>query len=122
MVYADHGEAMEADFLKFWHQDINRMSLRRMRNLFFRLGPDSETHFDIAETPQEARYWNINTYMLANIFDVINAVDWHIIAANSKHPPRPPKPLKRPELQKKEPKPKKFWPGKTIVDKGNSSV
>lgn len=89
-----------------------------MRNLYERLPVDCETNYDISETPRESRMWDLNTYMLANIIDVMNAVDWHIVAANSKHPPAPPKPFKRPDLKKKN-KPKGFWPGKTIVD-GNA--
>lgn len=89
-----------------------------MRNLYFRLPIDCETNYDISETPREARAWNLNTYMLANVIDAVQAMDWHLIAANSKHPPKPPKPFKRPELKKKAPKGKGYWPGKTIVDKG----
>lgn len=87
-----------------------------MRNLFFRLPVDSETLCDIHEIPREARAWGVNTHMLANIFDITAAVNHHIVAANSKNPPRPPKPISRPKL-KVEKKPKGFWPGKTIVDK-----
>lgn len=93
------------------------MSLRRMRNLFFRLPYNSETVQDIQEIPREARAWDVNTYMLANAIDGIMAVDWHIVASNSKHPPRPPKPLPRPKLKKEAKKPKGYWPGKTIVVK-----
>lgn len=92
-----------------------------MRNLYERLPYNSETNYDIAETPSEARHWDINTYMIANLIDVTSALDWHFISANSKHPPKPPKPFKRPELKKKEIKPKGFWPGKTVVDKGSST-
>lgn len=118
-VYADYGEALEADFFSVFGVDINECSLRRMRNLYFRLPPQCHTSWDIAETPPEARIWNINTYMLANVIDAIQGMDWHLIAANSKRPPKPPKPFKRPETKKKinTPKPKGFWPGKTIVDK-----
>jgi hypothetical protein len=119
-VYVEHGEALEADLLHFYNQDVNKVSLRRMRNLFFRLPYNSDVHFEINETPAEARIWTPDTYMLANLIDIMNAVDWHIIAANSKNPPRPPKPFKRPETTKtsKLEKPKGYWPGKTIIDKG----
>lgn len=117
-VYCDHGEALEADFFRFWGLDINEVGLRRMRNLFERLPYNSEVHFEINDTPEEARFWDIDTYMLANIFDIINALDWHTIAANTKHPPKPPKPIKRPNLKRPEKKAKGFWPGRTIVDKG----
>lgn len=116
-VYVNYGEALEADFFHFYGVDINKCSVRRMRNLWERLPVDSETNYDIAETPKEARGWDMNTYMLANVIDTLQALDWHFIAANSKRPPKPPKPFKRPELKKKEPKPKGFWPGKTIIDK-----
>lgn len=117
-MYENYGEALEADFFAIYHVDINECSLRRMRNLYFRLPNTCETKYDIAETPRESRVWDIDTYMLANVIDAIQAMDWHLIAANTKHPPKPPKPFPRPELKKKEAKPKGFWPGKTIVDKG----
>lgn len=116
-VYANYGEALEADFFRHYGVDINDCSVRRMRNLYERLPADCETNYDISEVPRESRGWDINTYMLANVVDALMALDWHFIAANSKRPPKPPKPFARPELKKKEPKPKGFWPGKTIVDK-----
>lgn len=116
-VYTNYGEALEADFLQIWGVDINECSLRRMRNLYFRLPASCQTNWDITETPEEARLWGMDTYMLANVIDAIQAMDWHLIAANSKRPPKPPKPFPRPETKKKAPKPKKYWPGKTIVDK-----
>lgn len=82
---------------------------------------DCETNYDMAETPREARMWDLSAYMLANIIDILNALDWHFISANSKHPPAPPKPFKRPELKKKAAKPKGYWPGKTVVDTGSST-
>jgi hypothetical protein len=92
-----------------------------MRNLFFRLPYNSETHYDIKKVPRESRYWDINTYMLATIADLVMALDWHFVAANSKHAPKPPKPIQRPLLEEEIKKPKRYWPGKTIVDKGNSN-
>lgn len=89
-----------------------------MRNLYFRLPIHSETRFDMADVPLESRAWDMNTYMIANAIDAILALDWHFISANSKHPPKPPKPFPRPEIKKKEKKPKGFWPGKTIAAKG----
>lgn len=115
--YSEHGEALEADFLHFWNQDINDMSIRRMRNLFFRLPPNSEYVYEVNETPQEARVWDVNTYMLANVLDATQAVGWYIVAANSKRTPKPPKPFPRPKTKKQEKKPKGYWPGKTIVVK-----
>jgi hypothetical protein len=89
-----------------------------MRNLFSRLPSHCHTNWEIAEVPLEARVWDSNTYMLANILDAVKANGWYIVAANSKRPPKPPKPFKRPEIKKKKPAQKGFWPGKTIVDKG----
>lgn len=89
--------------------------------MFFRLPYDSETKFEIGEVPEEARLWSVNTYMLANVIDMLQALDWHFITANSKRAPSPPKPFKRPAIKKEYPKPKGYWPGKTIIDKkGNS--
>lgn len=101
--------------------DINdpRMTIRRLRNFFERLPYDSETYLDIAKVPREAREWDANTWLLANVIDMLQAVDWHLVAANSKRPPHPPKPFPRPELKVKHTK-KKMWPGKTIIDKGIS--
>lgn len=89
-----------------------------MRNLYFRLPPQSHTNWEIADVPEEARLWDINTYMLANLIDAIMALDWHFISANSRRAPRPPKPFDRPKTKKVEKKKKGFWPGKTIMDKG----
>lgn len=92
-----------------------------MRNLYERLPYNSEVYYDIEEVPQDARHWDINTYVLTNIADILNALDWHFVAANSKNTPRPPKPLPRPKLKKVEKKPKGYWPGKTIVDRGDKN-
>lgn len=118
----NHGEALEADFFRFWHVDINTCDVRRMRNLYERLPAQSETNWDISEIPAEGRIWDVNTYMLANLLDAVKELDWHLVAANSKRPPRPPKPFKRPEIKKREPKKpiKQRWAGKTIVDRGNA--
>lgn len=115
MVYIDHGEALEADFFRFYGLDINTCSVRRMMNLFSRLPYNSEVHYDMAEVPRESRVWDINTYMLANVVDMLGVVDWRLVAVNSKRPPRKPKPIERPKLKKPK---KKAWLGKTIVDKG----
>lgn len=119
-VYLDHGEALEWDMFHYWHKDINdeSITIRRLWNFFNRLPLDSITKQDIAEIPEEARVWNTNTYMLANIVDGINMLGWYTIAANTKNKPRPPKPYPRPKTQKEAPKKKAIWPGKTIVDKG----
>lgn len=80
-----------------------------------------QTKFDMEETSPEARHWSVDTYMLANVIDAIQASDWHFIAANSKHAPKPPKPFPRPDSQKKKvnkTNKTNMWPGKTIVDKG----
>lgn len=101
--------------------DINdpRMTVRRLRNFFFRLPADSETLNDLAGVPRETRAWNVNTWMLANVLDAISHLDWVTIAAHSKNAPRPPKTYTRPPIKKVERKTKKVnWPGRTIVDKG----
>lgn len=122
--YVNHGEALEYDLFHLWNLDINHptMTVRRLRNFFFRLPYSSETLNDIAEIPREARTWDVNTWMLANIFDGIQFLDWHIICANSRNKPRPPKTYPRPEIKKKINKPAKAkWLGRTIVDKGGES-
>lgn len=100
--------------------DINHptMTVRRLRNFFDRLPVDSETLNDIAGVPREARIWDVNTWMLANVIDGLASVSWHVIAANSKNKPKPPKPYPRPETKKKVKNTKPIWPGKTIIDKG----
>lgn len=119
-MYLNYGEALEADFLRYWHIDITDVSLRRMRNLYERLPMDSETLSEIGEYTSEARMWNVNTYMLANIIDAVNYVAWSVQATASKHPPRKPKPIKRPDLTKTKSN-KKMWPGRTIVQKEGSA-
>lgn len=94
------------------------MDVRRMRNLSERLPPNSQVAFELNNTPPEGRLWDVNTYMLANIYDILAALDWHFIAANSKHTPKPPKPLKRPGSEPAKKTKKNVWPGKTIIDRG----
>lgn len=119
-VYVSHGEALEWDLFHYWGVDINdpRLTVRRLRNFVTRLPVDSEVLNDMANIPREARTWDKNTYMLANIFDAVAHLDWVTIASNSKHAPKPPKPFPRPELKKRVVTKKNIWPGKTIVDKG----
>ena len=115
MVYLDYGEALEWDLFKFWGYDINNPELtpRRLWNFVSRLPRDSETLNDIGGIQREARDWSGEMYMLANVIDGLQAVDWHIIAAHSKNKPKPPKPFKRPKAIQ-TPK-KAMWPGKTIA-------
>lgn len=104
-----------------WGLDINHptMTVRRLRNFFQRLPVTSETMNDIYEVPRESRVWDANTWMLANVFDAIAHLDWVTIAINKRHgTPKPPKPIKRPEMKKIEKPKKALWPGKTIVDRG----
>jgi hypothetical protein len=123
-VYLKHSEALEWDLFYYWKMDIldPRLTIRRLRNFFDRLPADSETLNDIAEIPRITRTWDVNTWMLANVMDILQAIDWHIIAANSKRTPNPPKPVHRPELKtpSKATK-KKAWPGKTIIDRGTTN-
>lgn len=103
-----------------WGLDINdeSVTIRRLWNFFSRLPVHSETLNDMAEVPREARAWNVNTWMLANVLDAVAHLDWVTIAANSKHAPKPPKPFARPPMKKVVKTKRTMWPGKTIVDKG----
>lgn len=124
VVYNNYGEALEADLLRYWGVDINKISVRRMRNLYERLPYDSDTFAEIAEVNPESRAWSPETYMLANVIDAVNYVAWSVQAANSKRPPRRPKPVDRPKITKPKPKNKKTaWPGRTLVQKkeGNAN-
>jgi hypothetical protein len=123
-VYVEHGEALEYDLFHLWGQDINHplMTIRRLRNFFLRLPIDSETLNDIAEVSREARAWNVNTWMLANILDAVAHLDWVTIASNSRNTPRPPKPFDRPAMKKIVKSKKAMWPGKTIVDRGEAGI
>ena len=119
-VYINHGEALEWDLFHLWGVDINgpRMTIRRLRNFVDRLPSTSETISDIKQLTREAREWSPEMWMLANIFDGINHLDWVTIASNSKHAPKPPSLFPRPELKKVPKNKKTMWPGKTIIDKG----
>lgn len=103
-----------------WGMDINHESItiRRLWNFFDRLPITSETLSDIGELSRAERTWSPEMYMLANVIDCIQALDWHFIAANSKSTPKPPERVKRPEGKARQVTKKKMWPGKTIVDKG----
>lgn len=119
-VYVNHGEALEWDLFKIWGMDINdpRMTIRRLRNFFERLPSSSETISDIHDVTRESREWSPEMWMLANIFDGINHLDWVTIASNSRQAPKPPKNFPRPEVKKVVKTKKTMWPGKTIIDKG----
>lgn len=95
-----------------WGVDINTVSLRRLACFVKQLPIESKTVSAFNQVTPEAQAWDVNTYMLANVIDMLNALDWHLVAANSKHVPPKPKPFPRPNLKKK----KVLWPGKTIVD------
>lgn len=101
-----------------WNLDINDESItvRRLWSFYNRLPYTSETMGEMAGLTREEKVWSPDMYLLANMIDCIQALDWHFIAANSKSKPRPPKPYPRP--QGKRTTTKKLWPGKTIVDKG----
>jgi hypothetical protein len=115
-IYLDYGEGLEWDMFHYWHMDINdeSLTLRRLWNFFQRLPHDSETKQDFAGVQREAREWNVNTWMLANIADILMAIDWHTISAYSKQTPPKPKAIPRPTMFQREKK-KAVWPGKTIV-------
>lgn len=95
-----------------WGVDINTVTLRRLMSFVNLLPPTSRTVSAYNGITPEAQAWDVNTYMLAHVIDALGAVDWHLVAANSKHAPPKPKPFPRPNLKKK----KVLWPGKTIVD------
>lgn len=103
--------------------DINddSLSVRRLRNFVDRLPDNSELVREVAKLGQEARDWDTNTYMLANILDILMALDWHTIAAHSKNKPSPPKPFPRPKPKVPQVKSKPVWPGKTIVDRSKAN-
>lgn len=103
--------------------DINdpNLTVRRLRNFVDRLPDNSELVREVAKLGQEARDWDTNTYMLANILDVMLALDWHTVSAHSKNKPKPPKPFPRPTPKVTQTKMKPVWPGKTIVDRSKAS-
>ena len=103
--------------------DINdpRLSIRRLRNFVDRLPDNSELVREVAKLGPEARDWDSNTYMLANLLDVMMALDWHTVAAHSKNKPKPPKPFPRPKPKETVRKQKPVWPGKTIVDRSKAN-
>lgn len=119
-VYNKHGEALEYDMFHLWGVDINTVSIRRMWNFFNRLPAFSETVQDMADVPREARTWDANTWMLANVVDACMMTAWRVTAAFSQRAPQPPKPFPRPKTKKfKSPgittqDKKPVWPGKTI--------
>lgn len=103
-----------------WGMDINdeNLTIRRLWNFFNRLPHTSQTLSDIADMSNEERIWSPEMYMLANVVDAVQALDWHFIAANSRSTPRPPKRIDRPVGKTRNVTKKKVWPGKTIVDRG----
>lgn len=93
----EHAEALEVDLLAMGVDILDlgteRLSWRRLRALIARLPRDSWTVQAIAG--DRAR-WGDQEHLLATIVDALQQGNWMFAAANSKHSPDPPSPIRRP--------------------------
>jgi hypothetical protein len=97
-VLAEHGEAIEADLLRWYHVDIldlgtERLSWRRLNSLIRHLPRDSA--FVRAMLDERAR-WGEAEHLLAAVVDAIQAGNWLLASAHSKHRVQRPKRILRP--------------------------
>lgn len=100
MFLGEHGEAVEADLLRFYRLDLAevgtvRLSWRRLGVLIRQLPREAATVQAVAGA--DARWGDVE-HLLAGIFDVLNVHNWQYAAAHApkgKKPKRP-KPLPRP--------------------------
>ena len=76
------------------------LTIRRLRNIIDRLDSESELAVEMSGITREQRAWKRpETWLLANIQDCLQALDYHFVLANSeqgKGPKHPPKPIPRP--------------------------
>lgn len=70
-----------------------RLTWRRLAVLLAHLPRDSWT---VREVSGEAARWGDQEHLLATIADLLTQANWMFAAANSKHAPDLPKPLRRP--------------------------
>ena len=66
---------------------------------------------EAGKVPQAQKIWRRqDTWLLANISDALNALDYHFLCANSEKgqgPKKPPEPFPRPTDPPKKPQPRK---------------
>lgn len=100
MFLAEHGEAVEADLLRFYRLDLAevgtmRLSWRRLGVLIRQLPREAAT---VQAVSGAAARWGDVEHLLAGIFDAVQLHNWQYAAAHApkgKRPPRP-RPLARP--------------------------
>lgn len=104
MFLAEHGEAVEADLLRFYGLDLAeigtlRLSWRRLGVLIRQLPRDAAT---VQAAAGPTARWGDVEHLLAGIFDALNVHNWQyatVHAPKGKKPKRP-KPLPRPGTQR----------------------
>jgi hypothetical protein len=70
--------------------------------------PGSQLAMEVGKVPEAARTWpDQNTWLLANVLDVVSSLDYHFMLANSEKgqgPKKPPEPFPRPTDPPKKPR------------------
>lgn len=95
---AEHGEAVEADLLRYYQRDLadvttGRLSWRRLRVLLRYLPEDSATAREVRGTP----YWSQADHLLAGVHDLLAGANWQrAVMTTPKGRPRPPVPKPHP--------------------------
>lgn len=98
----EHGECILSDLKAYYGVDlldvlIPESGLTPLRVLaYIRNLPVGSATLAAIRGGEQFRDWDVQTYMLANIVDVINHNTYAFVAANSKKKPKPPKPVDRP--------------------------
>lgn len=111
----EHGESIVSDLstyhgIKPWQILDGTYPPRVLLAYIAKLPIDSATAASLRGGDQ-FRGWDVNTYVLANIFDAVQSNTYAFIAANSKKKPPKPEPMPRPsnkKAKKKDPANNKF--------------
>ncbi|GAB3475266.1 D site-binding protein [Amycolatopsis cihanbeyliensis] len=98
------GECLLADFQRYYQLDLrdllragSGLSPRRALALVRQLPPESATVAAL-RGGAEFRGWGPDRYLLARLIDAVKENTHVFIAANSKHKPKPPEPVERPDF------------------------
>ena len=100
----EYGEFLVGDFEEYYHRSLTDVligdkSPRYWITAINALPPGSRF---VAQVRGGSDFvgWDVQTYLLANIIDGINAMDYHLRASHTKRA-RPPKPFWRPDQEVK---------------------
>lgn len=124
-VFTEYTEELEGE-LALRNIDIrdcddpdSSFTLRRLFVIYKALPPRNAVSVKVAKLSPQAQIWDVNSYILANVFDAIESLNYSFRCANrGKNSPEPkkPKPHPRPDEAKprKQTKFARSFPGETV--------